>query len=97
MTETKRNSQLHSPLVLLSEVLLKNTKNLIRYFQANNLKDIPTNVLDQVRDKLGYIRESMSFATEYVTKLSIIDWVVSETARLYLTCSLPPGFPPRPF
>ena len=49
--------------------------------QANNLQELPTHVLDHVKDKLGYITESVSFATEYITNLAVVDWLVSSLVK----------------
>ncbi len=49
---------------------------LLLWLQAKNFQDLPTTVLNQVRDKLGYITETVSFATEYISKMSVINWLV---------------------
>ncbi len=42
-------------------------------------------MLDQVKDKLGYITETVSFATEYVSKINVINWLVSSAHKFTVT------------
>ena len=55
--------------------------NKLCHVQANTLQELPTHVLDHVKDKLGYITESVNFATEYITNLAVVDWLVSSLVK----------------